>query len=119
MNITTSLHDRITEAFIEENPVDVILTERRRVATTSGGYRWEEVGPRSPQKARLIIPDAAGSVRHTEEGRVVLVEGILVLKRNAQVEIGDLWKRSDSVWEVFSIGRVQNWSVNAEMKRYG
>lgn len=114
----STVHDPITEAFIDESPVEVPFTVREKVQTPAGGYKWQEGLPLAPQTARLINSGTDAS-RTLEDGRVVIIEGTLVMRYDAVVKVGYLWKRADVTWEVLLVTRIQNWSTHAEMKLYG
>lgn len=123
------MEDPSTEAFIEENAVDLVFRRRPQTPTLEGGWVLGAEVQLPPQRCRFVQSGRVGAAgqRNTPEGRLRDVTATLVLMPGGDVQIGDLVSipvqgvGGDAGlvgdWEVVDInGR---WAVNAEVFKHG
>jgi hypothetical protein len=113
-----------TQAWIDENSVEVSFMARRKVSTADGGWEWQNEAPMLPQKARLVYSGNKGdSVQRTlSDGQVVVVQATLVFMPGAQVEPGWLCELNEGgethQWIVAFVSRTPARRVSAEVSRH-
>lgn len=107
-----------TDAFIRDNPFDVVLSRFTRMDTPAGGTKKVPLGTLPPQLARLVESGLQGSsaTRHLPDGRVVNVQATLVLHVGADVEAGDIFYYNGQDWECGQVGG--RWATRVEVWRY-
>lgn len=121
-------HRTLTEAFIQENPIDVVFRRRSRVQTNEGGWSLGPEVNQPAQTARLVQSGRVGAAgtRHTPDGRLRDATATLLLLPGANVEIGDLVEIPPQAagdpglvgdWEVVDIGG--RWAMNVEIVKHG
>lgn len=118
MSIAESMHDANTEAFIRENPSAIRITRRKKVATTAGGFTWEQDGdPIIPQVGRLVFSANKGDniQRTLPDGQIVDVTATLVMMNDADVEVGDLFQYDGDDWLVAQKSTVPTWRISCEV----
>lgn len=110
-------HEKITEAFIDDNPADIVLTRRKRVQTTAGGFVWVDVDPLLAQKGRMVFSSNKGDnlTRTLPEGQVVDVTATLVFAADADVQRGDKFTYEGTDWVVGSVARTPKWRISCEV----
>lgn len=95
-----------TKAFIDADPISLVLRTRGSSRTPSGGVALQETAPRPEQTFKLIMQSPAGGSieQRTEDGTERRVEYVLLGEWDAQVEIGDFWDDDRGMrWEVTAI----------------
>jgi len=123
-----AVDDVITQAFISENPFEIVMRRRDKLPQEDGGFLWGPEQPKPAQTCRLVQSGRVGAAgqRHTPDGRLREVVATLVFMAGADVQIGDLCNIPDDVaagdhgligeWIVMDIsGR---WAVNAEIAKH-
>lgn len=120
--LTDELHVVQTQAFIDENPVEIVISRRTKSATASGGWKW---GPASPllssQTMRKVGSSRLASTikRTTEDGREVIPTATLIALPDADVEIGDLFDLDGDTFEVVTVENEHPpWRLSAEVVEY-
>lgn len=114
-----NVHDATTASLIRENPVDVVVQKRSRVAVAGGGYKWQTVGnPLPAQRGRLVFRGNLSDInkRTLPDGRIVTVTGTIILMSNGDVDEGDIASIGDRRWEVVEVTRM--FDVRAGVIRY-
>lgn len=87
-----ALASAITEAFIAENPRQVVLIRRAKVATTAGGFTWGAPVNQAAQTFRKIearVSGAVGDSKSTGDGDVIVPVFMLVCPLNANIQRDD------------------------------
>jgi hypothetical protein len=90
MSMNDALHLKQTEAFINENPVDVVVTRRTKQANNSGGWKWTNPQNLDPQTMRKVGTTTPVS-RETADGKTVLPNAVMIALPDADLQIGDLF----------------------------
>lgn len=106
---------RLTSAFIEMDPTDVVLTPVARVTTPAGGYT-ESIGtPRPSQRFKLILLAYDQRPAITLAGVERVIDYHIVAMPDAQIAVGDYWTDADGTrWDV--VGFSEGWEY--EMKAF-
>lgn len=110
-----ALNRKLTKAFIDANPVTLILTPRTRAKKPAGGWAWEEGTPRDAQVMTLIEQTGLSG----QPKPVVTVDGVerrvefeLLSEWDAALTAGDVYTYQGKEWEV-----VELWIDNGYEKR--
>lgn len=115
----TDIHNKNTQAFIDENPITVAITRRIRVQVPGGGWAWEDDETIPDQECRLVhsgnVSDAQSLA--TIQGRVVRIEAKFVFLIGANVQEGDIIPVGEKDWEVVRVW--ERYSTVAEVVRSG
>ena len=105
----------MTKAFIDANPVTLVLTPRTREKKPAGGWAWKEGSPRAPQVMTLIEQTGLSG----QPKPVVTVDGVerrvefeLLSEWDAGLAAGDVYSYQGKDWEV-----VELWIDNGYEKR--
>jgi hypothetical protein len=89
-------------AQITQDPADLVIHAKRKVASGSGGY-VNTSSDLAPQRARLVQSRAMGrSDIRTPEGRVVAEDWLLMGLPEMEVEVNDTFDYAGDKWEVRS-----------------
>jgi hypothetical protein len=114
---TDALHIKATQAFINENPEDIILTRRAKVTQPSGGFRWDAGAPLPAQVMRKVAINrvTAAVQRVTEDGRTVFPTAALVALPSADIQSGDLFILAGVPHEVVFVSDRPKWRLQAEV----
>lgn len=117
------IHRENTKAYIDYKPTSIVLVPKtERVRTASGGWRDEDATPRQAQTFR-IIEQGARSVPaeiRTQDGKVRVVDFMLLGEHDAQVAVDDHWTGEDGrIWEVGDIMRPNGYEVRALVAERG
>ncbi len=96
----------LTDQFIQENPVQVIVKRRPKVVTSAGGFRRGDPVPLAPQTFRKVEINlrTALSARTTEDGAVVVPSFMLVTPWNADIKNHDRMVIDDKDCEIVTVG---------------
>lgn len=110
-------HVRQTEAFVAENPVDIVITPRAKEATGAGGHRWVDQPPLPSQRVRLVAIGRVTAVatRTTEDGRVVTPTHTLIAVPGTVVNPMDKFSVGSDQYEVVTVSSKPEWRVSAEV----
>ncbi len=111
-----------TKAFIDADPILVVLRTRVVTRTPSGGTTLAEGVPRNPQWFKLVMQSPAGGSieQRTEDGTERQVDYQLIGEWDAQVAIGDWWDDPrDQRWEVKAIIPANHYEVRAVVEAHG
>lgn len=111
----------LTHWFIQMDPTTVSLVPRLRQKGSSGGHKWVNGSPRSPQEVKMI-PQAGvlGGIQTAEDGLSRRFDFVLLAEWDAIVVIGDHWVDDDgNTWVVESLDPYNGYEVKAGVKAYG
>lgn len=117
MSLNNRYHLRLTEAFINERPVDVILMRPVVVEDFSGGYVSSGSSPLPSQTVRKVaspfVRDAAARVitdgdQNRPSFTLIGMPDVDILKDDT-FEIDGVWHR------VTSVSRIPEWRVAADV----
>lgn len=113
------VHDRITEAFIDERRVSIRLRRRKKQTQPGGGWKWVVDRTLAPQECRLIYQGNVSNAnqRTLPGGRIVNVEANLVFPLGADVQVPDTFELNGEEWEV--VRTITVFDVIAEVIKYG
>jgi hypothetical protein len=123
MNVEELRVNRInTKAFIDADPLSLILQTRGSSRTASGAYAQETADERPEQVFKLIMQSPAGGSieQRTEDGTERQVDFILLGEWDAQVAVGDYWDdEKDQRWEVKAIVPRNGYETRAVVEAHG
>ena len=97
------LNRRLTKAFIDANPVTVMLTPRTRSKKPAGGWAWVDGTPRDPQVMTLIEQTGlSGQPKPlvTADGVEREVDFVLLGEYDCLLSAGDVFAYQGKDWEV-------------------
>jgi hypothetical protein len=111
---------RITLAFIDTAPVILTLIPRVRAKQPTGGFAFQELSPRVPQKMRLIEPLGSLPIMLTgSDGVQRELEMILLGRWDCDLEKYDVFQYSGRSFEVAQLYHFNGWEQRAEVIRFG
>lgn len=115
-----TIQRKLTKSFIDTQPVSIVLTPRSLEKQSTGGKKWVEDTPRSPQTLRLIEPSSSGPdpVR-TADGIEREVEFILLGEHDAIIGQNDIFEYGGLSWEVVQLMHFNGWERRATVCRFG
>src|SRR5262245_5271380 len=106
---------RMTRAFIDQDPTDVILVPVTRVTTPAGGFNEVPGTPRDSQRFKLILLAYDQRPTLTLAGVERVIDYHIVAMPDAMIEVGDYWIDTEGTrWDV--VGFSEGWSY--EMKAF-
>jgi hypothetical protein len=100
------LHRRLTKAFIDANPVTIVLTPRTKDKKPAGGWVWVDGTPRDPQVMTLIEQTGlSGQPKPvvTVDGVERVVEFILLGEWDSLMGRNDVFVYQSKDWEVVDL----------------
>lgn len=115
--VAEAVHAKNTAAFIDENPTSIVFTERKRVKTTAGGYRWEDQDDLLAVTGRMVFSSNKGdNVQRTlPDGEIVTVSATLILPPGSVAGVGWTFEYEDRKWRVAQVARTPAWRVSCEV----
>lgn len=120
MSMASALHIRQTQAFIDENPMDIVVHRRHKVDTPSGGWTWEadaDLASQTVRKVGKFVSSASsdGIARTTSDGKVVVPSSVVIGLPDWDVQIGDTFDIDGVEHEVVWISTLPVWRKAAEV----
>lgn len=110
----------ITEGFIATRPETIVLTPREEEPDGSGGTRWVDAPPRSPQQMRFVESGSMRSdARTTEVGEQWAQEAVLLAMPDALIAVNDEFFWDGSTWKVDELMFPNGYEIRATVLRYG
>lgn len=119
----TTIQRKNTRAFIDANPVTLVLSTRARVRTPTGGERLQNAGTLAPQQFRLI--DLGGSTGGLSvptvdvDGTDRRVEMVLYGNWDAIVPLNSTFTYGGSNYRVVGLGTPRSYDVRGLVIRDG
>lgn len=110
---------KITAAFINSAPVEIILTPREMQKTSTGGRKYTEQPPRLPQTFKIVEHTSSASSTRVPGGEEQETEFTLVGYHDAQIGALDIFTLRGSQWEVTEVLWHNGWETRAEVTRFG
>jgi hypothetical protein len=110
---------RLTVAFIDSRPVMIDLVPRVRAKQPTGGFAFQELAPRGPQKMRLIEPSGLPILLSGSDGVQRELEMILLGRWDCDLEKYDVFNYSGQSYEVAQLYFFNGWEQRAEVIRFG
>lgn len=109
----------VTEAFIEMDPVDLVLIPTDETLTESGGQSTVEGTPRPVQRFKLIPMTFDQRPTVTVAGVERLIDYHLLGKWDATVKVGDHWTDPDgTMYEVVALADGHGYETKALVQRH-
>lgn len=121
MSQTTAQHIAATQAFIDANPTDVVLTRYTSGDDGAGGTTQIEPQTLEPQVMRIVAQNlkTAAESRVTPDGQVVTPVFAVIALPSADIAVGDQFTDDDKLLEVVYVQRRPEWRVRAEVFEHG
>lgn len=102
----TSVAEGITEQFIGENQVEVILQRRTKQPTTAGGFKWSAPTSLRSQGVRVVkSPTPAQAQQTNSDGQLAAVTATMVARLDADIEVFDQFSLDDKTYELVTLLR--------------
>lgn len=112
---------RLTVAYIDTKPVMITLIPRVRAKKLTGGFAFQEMTPRSPQKMRLIEPyhGTLPIMLTGSDGVQREMEMMLLGRWDCDLEKYDIFEYSGQAYEVAQLYFFNGYEQRAEVIRFG
>lgn len=113
---------RNTQEFISARPSEIVLTPKKRVRKTGGGYEDSIGTPRAPQIFRVIENNMVGDDQHLQqsEGQKLRQPFWLLGMPDVVVEREDFWLAEDGHrWRVAEVIRENGYETRAVVEESG
>jgi hypothetical protein len=110
---------RLTLAFIDTRPAMITLVPRARIKQPAGGFTFQSLSPRSPQKMRLIEPVGLPILLTGSDGIQRELEMILLGRWDCDLEKYDIFDYGGRAYEVAQLYFPNGWEQRAEVIRFG
>lgn len=115
MTTKEDLNRKLTTAFINENPVSIVLNRKVKTATADGGWSLGSAAPLSPQIFTKIINGPVARQVTREDGSVVIPTHALVGQVDADIQRDDTYNLDGKTYLVIQISKSRNdWALRAE-----
>ena len=109
----------LTRAFIEDDPIDLVLTPRVRVKTQSGGWQFVDQANRASQRFKLIRMSATQRASVTVDGVERFIEYTLLGAHDAQMARYDVWTVGDLNYEIVEVVPENGYQTKGLVDRRG
>lgn len=104
MSMTSDAALSSTQAFIDDNPIDVELVRTPRIRSTAGGWVNGTPVTLEPQTMRLVAQNQHQGGSHISgEGDVEVVRYILVAMPDVEMSRGDTFVHNDLTYRIRSV----------------
>lgn len=110
---------RLTDAFIQTQPVFLTLIPRLKVKQPAGGFKWQEQVARQPQTMRLVESSQIPRPVVTADGIQREIEMMLLGAWDANIGMFDIFNYDQRDWEIVSLAHFNGWEQRAQVARYG
>jgi hypothetical protein len=113
---------RLTLAFIDTAPVMIDLIPRVRAKQPTGGFAFQTLSPRGPQKMRLIESSFVGGLPVLltgSDGVEREMQMILLGRWDCDLEKYDIFDYSGQSFEVAGLYHFNGWEQRAEVIKFG
>lgn len=122
-SLELTVQRKLTKAFIDTKPIELVLRPRVRAETPSGGFRWEDGQPRPAQTLRIVEPSThvnlAPEPRRTNDGEQRKIEFLLLGEWDAVIGQDDTFTYQGREWQVVELAYDNGWEQRASVARYG
>lgn len=112
---------KITIAYIDTKPSMITLIPRVRAKQSTGGFAFQELTPRSPQKMRLIEPyhGTLPVVLTGSDGVQREMELMLLGRWDCDLEKYDIFTYSGQAYEIAQLYHFNGYEQRAEVIKFG
>lgn len=118
MTVTATWAAKSTQGFIDENPSQVVLTRRARVASTAGGWVDGAATIMAAQEFRLV-GTSSNRRRLDDQGDVMVPDFTMIGMPERDVKEGDTFVVGPLTYRVRKVNRVPAWATRAEAVEHG
>lgn len=107
----------MTERFINERPIEVVVSRREKIDTPDGGWTFGEPVDLDPQTVRLTELTRAQSPkeRTDENGSAVLPTHVAVAMPDRDFQRYDRFNAYGEKWLVVHVSRLPEWRLSLEL----
>jgi hypothetical protein len=110
---------RMTAALIADDPTTIELIPYSRVATATGGFRYQAGTTRAPQTVKMSLLNFDQRPTTTVAGVERLVDYHLIGPWNMAIAVGDIWyAEDDTTWEVLGFSEGWDYMTKAFIGRH-
>jgi hypothetical protein len=111
--LTDDLHLEQTRFFVEQNPVDIIVTRTSQVSDGKGGHRKGTPTTLPVQTVRKVgsARITADKTFTTRDGRIVVPSATLIGLPELDLLDGDQFETEEGKWEIVGVDRDPPWRV--------
>jgi hypothetical protein len=112
---------RLTLAFIDSRPIMLTLIPRVRAKQPTGGFAFQELSPRSPQRMRLIEPfhGTLPVMLTGSDGVQREMEMMLLGRWDCDLEKYDIFDHDGQYYEVAQLYHFNGYEQRAEVIKFG
>ena len=111
---------RLTDYFINTQPVTVVLQPRPRIRTATGGWKFDTTqSPRDPQVMRLVEPRIGANEEppKAQDGVTRSVLYIMIARWDAIMEVGDVFTYEGDQMTITMLLHDNGWEKRAMVER--
>lgn len=123
-------HLEQTKAFIAQNPTELMVSRRTRIADGAGGWRYGPAFAAGPYTVRLVAytgQDGGSTQRVDDRGALVTVLMNLIAMPDTAILRGDQFRverfpedpSDDAIYEVLTVERTPPWRLQAKVYSHG
>lgn len=120
--ISAEVHAKNTEAFINENPTEIVFERRKKESTPSGGFKWVKDRDIEAQIGRIVfsVNKSDSTSRVLPDGEVVNLYATITMRPGADVEYNDLLHDVQEggivrSWRVITVSHTPSWRTSVEI----
>lgn len=117
MPLDSQIHLDLTELFINQRPVSVVVSRTTKVETADGG--WVKSAPTllAAQTGRMVelLRAQATETRTTDDGDIVIPTHVFVAMPDADFQRKDTFTAYGELWEVLHVSRLPEWRLSLEL----
>lgn len=116
MTMLDPLHEKQTQAFIDQNPISVVVIRRTKVDLPDGGHRWKEAAL-AAQTMRKVASNRQGDVDKVlgPDGQLVVPVFTLIAMPQAVIKREDYVKLEGSTFYVAKASNDPPWARRASI----
>jgi len=121
MALDSAEHVALTQMFIDQRPIDVVLQRSAKVSDGQGGWTKTPLTTLPPQRVRKVATARLADLtaRTTEDGAVVVPTAYLVCMPDVDIQRYDTFELAGILHEVLYVTRLPEWRVQAEVVERG
>lgn len=121
MTLDTKVHRNLTELYIKQRPVSIIVKRTTKVQGADGGWTKSAPVALAAQHGRIVelLRAQATERRTTDEGDIVIPTHILVTMPDADFQRKDTFIAYGELWEVIHVSRLPEWRLSLELVSRG
>jgi hypothetical protein len=117
---TTYASEKSTEAFIDENPIEIVLRRSVRTKTSAGGWAMGAPSPLPPQRVRLVaLHGYLADQRLGPEGDITVPRFMVVGLPTVDMKRDDTFEYDGETYRINRVNTTPPWAKRGEAFEHG